>query len=301
MSVDPYMRGRMNAAESYMPAFEVGQPLDGSAVGEVIASAAADLPVGSTVAHFLGWREYAVVDAGAATQVDLNLAPLPTWLGVLGTTGLTAYLALTETAPVRHGDVVFVSSAAGAVGAVAGRLARSLGARTVIGSAGGPEKAALARDELGYDDVIDYRAGDLSGQLRVAAPEGIDVYLDAVGGDHLEAAIDAMNVRGRIAVVGAISQYDATAPKPGPTNTYSIATKRLSVRGFLVADHLDRFPEWIGRAVEMIGDGSLTQVDTVVDGLENAPLAFLDLMGGRSRGKMLVRLADVASSTGARG
>lgn len=300
MSVDPYMRGRMDAGESYLPAFEVGEPLEGSAVGEVVASAAADLPVGTTVVHFQGWREHAVVDAAAATPIDPDLAPLQTWLGVLGTTGLSAYLALTETAPVRAGDVVWISSAAGAVGAVAGRVARSLGARTVIGSAGGPEKVALATDELGYDKAIDYRAGDLAGQLRRVAPDGIDVYLDAVGGDHLEAAIDVMNVGGRIAAVGAISQYDAESPRPGPRNTYSIATKRLSVRGFLVTDHLDRFPEWINQALRMLDEGTLTQVDTVIDGLENAPQAFLDMMAGRSRGKMLVRLADNAAPTGER-
>ena len=293
MSVDPYMRGRMDAGESYIPPFQVGRPLDGSAIGRVVESLDATIPVGSTVVHFQGWREYAVVDAAAAPMVDPSLAPPATWLGVLGTTGLTAYLALTESAPVRDGETVFVSSAAGAVGMVAGQIARRLGAARVIGSAGGPAKVALAKEQLGYDEAIDHRAGDLQGQLRRAAPEGIDVYLDAVGGDQLEAAVELMNVGGRIAAVGAVSQYNATDPAPGPRNLYDIATKRLTVRGFLVTDHLDRFPEWIGQAVEWLNDGTLRQVETVVDGLENAPGAFLDLLAGRGRGKMLVRLVRV--------
>ncbi|MED7949112.1 NADP-dependent oxidoreductase [Streptomyces sp. BE303] len=290
MSVDPYMRGRMDDAPSYIPPFELGAALDGSAVGVVVASHSDAVPVGATVSHFLGWREYAVLDAAAATVVDTGLAPASAYLGVLGTTGLTAYAALTEIAPVREGDVVFVSAAAGAVGSVAGQLARRLGASKVIGSAGGPEKAAKLVTDFGYDAAIDYRAGSLDEQLAAAAPEGIDVYLDSVGGDHLRAAIGAMRTGGRIALVGAISTYNATSPAPGPDNLFQAAAKELNLRGMLVSSYFHLFPEWIGRAAGWLADGSLRTEQTVVEGIEQAPAAFLGVMRGANTGKMLVRL-----------
>ncbi|MDI2131822.1 NADP-dependent oxidoreductase [Yinghuangia seranimata] len=291
MSVDPYMRGRMNDVPSYMPPFALDAPLDGSALGEVVASRAADIPVGATVVHFLGWREHAVVDGATATVVDTTLVPEQAYLGVLGATGLTAYVALTDTAPVREGDVVFVSAAAGAVGSVAGQIARKLGARTVIGSAGGPAKAAALTADFGYDAALDHRAGDLAAQLADAAPDGIDVYLDNVGGGHLQAAIGAMRHGGRIALVGAISQYNATEPATGPNNLYYAAGQEITLRGMLITNHLARFPEWIGKAAEWLADGSLRTKETVVEGLENAPTAFRDMMRGANTGKMLVRLS----------
>ncbi|WP_327681558.1 NADP-dependent oxidoreductase [Kitasatospora sp. NBC_00458] len=290
MSVDPYMRGRMDDAPSYIPPFQLGAALDGSAVGVVVASRSAAVPVGATVSHFLGWREYAVLDAAAATVVDTGLAPAPAYLGALGTTGLTAYAALTRTAPVREGDVVLISAAAGAVGSVAGRLARKLGASKVIGSAGGPEKARRLVTDFGYDAAIDYRAGSLEEQLAEAAPEGIDVYLDSVGGDHLRAAIAAMRTGGRIALVGAISTYNATSPAPGPDNLFQAAAKELNLRGMLVSSHFDLFPEWIGKAAGWLADGSLRTEQTVVDGIDRAPDAFLGVLRGANTGKMLVRL-----------
>ncbi|MFG2292533.1 NADP-dependent oxidoreductase [Streptomyces sp. NPDC048603] len=290
MSVDPYMRGRMNDGPSYIPPFALGTALDGSAIGEVIASRAAGVPVGSTVSHFLGWREYAVLDAAAATVVDTTLAPAPAYLGALGTTGLTAYAALTRTAPVREGDVVFVSAAAGAVGSVAGQLARRLGASRVIGSAGGPLKTRALLDTFGYDAAVDYRAGDLPAQLAEAAPDGIDVYLDAVGGDHLRAAIGAMRNGGRIALVGAVSGYNDTTPAPGPDNLFLAAAREVTLRGMLVSSHFDLFPEWIGKAAGWLAEGSLHTRETVVDGIEQAPEALLGVLRGANTGKMLVRL-----------
>ncbi|WP_067974532.1 NADP-dependent oxidoreductase [Nocardiopsis trehalosi] len=290
MSVDPYMRGRMDDVPSYIPPFEVGGALDGGAIGEVIASRAASVPVGSTVSHFLGWREHAVLDAAAATVVDTALAPAPAYLGPLGTTGLTAYAALTRTAPVREGDVVFVSAAAGAVGSVAGQVARWLGASRVIGSAGGPRKTAKLLDAFGFDAAVDYRQGGVGEQLAQAAPDGVDVYLDAVGGDHLRAAIQAMRPGGRIAMVGAISGYNATDPVPGPDNLYRAAFREVTLRGMLVTSHFDLFPEWIGTAAGRLADGTLHTEQTVVEGLENAPEAFLAMMRGANTGKMLVRL-----------
>ncbi|MFI0448118.1 NADP-dependent oxidoreductase [Actinomadura sp. 6N118] len=288
MSVDPYMRGRMDDAESYMPPFQIGAPLEGSAVGEVIASGDPGIPVGAKVTHFLGWREHVVLNVSDAVVIDTGLARPEDYLGALGTTGLTAYLAVTDIAPVKEGDVVFVSGAAGAVGSVAGQLARKLGAAKVIGSAGGPEKAKKLVEDFGFDAAIDYRTGDLPAQLAEHAPEGIDVYVDNVGGDHLEAAIETLNVHGRVALVGMISEYNA--PVPGPRNLYSAVTKRLTLRGVLVTDHLDRFPEYIGKAAGWLADGTLHTEETVVEGLENAPAAFLGVLRGANTGKMLVRL-----------
>lgn len=288
MSVDPYMRGRMNDAPSYIPPFRIGEPLDGTAVGEVVASRSPDLPVGATVSHFLGWREYAVVDD--AVVVDTSTVPAQAYLGPLGPTGLTAYVALTDIAPLRPGDVVFVSGAAGAVGSVAGQIARILGASRVIGSAGGPVKAEKLVTDFGFDAAIDYKAGPVAEQLAEAAPDGIDVYVDNVGNDHLAAAIGAMRTHGRIAMVGAVSGYNATEPIPGPTNMYSAVTKRLTLRGMLVSDHLDAFPEYIGKATTWLSEGKIHTEETVVEGLEQAPQAFLGVLKGANTGKMLVRL-----------
>ncbi|MER7346998.1 NADP-dependent oxidoreductase [Streptomyces aurantiacus] len=290
MSVDPYMRGRMDDVPSYIPPFQLGAPLEGSAVGEVVASGSADVPVGATVSHFAGWREYAVLDAAAVTVVDTSLAPASAYLGPLGTTGLTAYAALTRTAPVKKGDVVFVSAAAGAVGSVAGQVARALGASRVIGSAGGPAKTKKLLDTFGYDAAIDYRQGRLAEQLAEAAPDGIDVYVDHVGGDHLQAAIGAIRPQGRIALVGAISTYNDTTPAPGPDNLFQAAKQEATLRGMLVSSHFDLFPEWIGRAAGMLADGTLRTEETVVDGIERAPDAFLGVLRGANTGKMLVRL-----------
>lgn len=291
MSVDPYMRGRMDDAPSYIAPFALGAALEGSAIGEVVASKAPGIPVGASVSHFLGWREYAVVDAAAATVIDTSLAPEAAYLGPLGTTGLTAYAALTRTAPVRAGDVVFISAAAGAVGSVAGQLARELGASRVIGSAGGPAKTKKLLDTFGYDAAIDYRQGGIAQQLAQAAPDGIDVYLDSVGGDHLEAAIGAIRTGGRIALVGAISGYNTTEPAPGPNNLFRAATHEATLRGMLVSSHFDLFPEWIGKAAGLLADGTLRTEQTVVEGIEQAPDAFLGVLRGANTGKMLVRLA----------
>ncbi|MGI5213796.1 NADP-dependent oxidoreductase [Plantactinospora sp. CA-290183] len=290
LSVDPYMRNRMDEGESYIPAFELHRVMDGAAVGTVVASGADGVRVGATVVHFHGWREYAVLAAGAVRVVDTELAPAQAYLGVLGATGLTAYAGLTEIAPVRPGDVVFVSGAAGAVGSVAGQLARKLGASRVIGSAGGPEKSRRLVEHFGFDVGIDYREGDLAGQLARAAPQGVDVYFDNVGGDHLQAALGAMNRYGRVALCGAISSYnDAEAP-PGPSNLRLAIGRRLTLRGMITTDHTDLIPEYVHRAATWLRDGSLRADETVVDGVENSVEAFLAMMRGANTGKMLVRL-----------
>lgn len=288
MSVDPYMRGRMNDVKSYVPPFALDAPLDGGAVGEVVASGSADLAVGDTVLHQAGWRTHALLPAREVRRVDTSRVPASAYLGVLGMPGMTAYVGLTRIAEVREGDTVLVSGAAGAVGSAVGQMARLLGAGTVIGSAGGPEKCAWLTDELGFDVALDYKAEPIGRQLRAHGP--VDVYFDNVGGDHLEAAIFAMADFGRIAACGAIADYNADAPVPGPRNLMMLVSKRLSLRGFIVTDHRDVAGEFHERAGQWVADGSLVWRETVVDGLDHAVDAFLGLHRGENTGKMLVRL-----------
>jgi NADPH-dependent curcumin reductase CurA len=289
MSVDPYMRGRMNDVKSYVPPFQVGQPLDGSAVGEVVESKAGGLKPGDIVTSSLGWRESFVTDAAAVRKVDRNVQPLSAYLGVLGVTGLTAWAGL-NLVDVKAGDRVFISAAAGATGSVAGQLAKLRGCR-VIGSAGSPEKVKLLVDELGFDAAFNYKDGNLVAQLKTAAPDGIDVYFDNVGGEHLEAAISAMRPHGRIIACGAISSYNDETPAPGPRNLSLMIGKRLTMKGFIVIDSFDRMPEFVKEVSGYLAAGKLHTKETVVSGIERAPQAFLDLLRGENVGKMVVKLA----------
>ena len=289
ISVDPYMRGRMRDAKSYVPPFEVGAVMDGGAVGDIVASADEGLSPGDTVLHGLGWREYAVAPATQVRKVDPSLAPPQAFLGILGMPGLTAYAGLIEVAGLREDDVVFVSGAAGAVGGIAGQIARLRGHR-VIGSAGSAEKVAYVKDELGFDDAFDYHSGSVAELLAAAAPDGIDVYFDNVGGDHLEAAIGAMNQHGRVAMCGAISQYNAVEPGPGPRNLHTAIGKRLSLRGFIVRDHTHLMGDFVREVGTWLSEDRIHYRETVVDGIENAPAAFIGLLRGDNVGKMLVRL-----------
>lgn len=291
MSVDPYMRGRMNDVKSYVPPYALGQPLDGGAVGEVVASGAAEIPVGSFVTHGLGWREFSVVEAGRARVVDPAAAPtLSAYLGLLGMTGLTAYAGLIDIARFQEGDTVFVSGAAGAVGSVAGQIARLRGAKRVIGSAGSAEKAAYLVGELGFDAAFNYKEAPVRDQLRAAAPDGVDVYFDNVGGDHLEAAISVMNKFGRIALCGAIAQYNDTTPPAAPRNLASVIGKEINLRGFIVANHGHLMPEFVAEVGGWLREGRITARETVVEGIENAPAAFIGLLRGDNTGKMLVKV-----------
>jgi NADPH-dependent curcumin reductase CurA len=292
MSVDPYMRGRMNDAKSYAPPYQVGRPLEGGAVGHVVESTVDDLRPGDLVLHGLGWRDYAVLDAKSTAKIDPEVAPLGAYLGVLGMPGLTAYAGLVEVAAIKEDDTVFVSSAAGAVGSAAGQIAKLRGAKQVIGSAGSDEKANYVRDELGFDATFNYRNGPVADQLAKAAPDGVDVYFDNVGGDHLEAAISAMNVHGRIVVCGMISQYNATEPSPAPRNLSQFIAKRITMRGMLVRDHAHLRPQFVDEVGEWVRDGKLKYAETVFEGLRNAPTAFLAMLDGQNLGKMLVKIAD---------
>jgi NADPH-dependent curcumin reductase CurA len=290
MSVDPYMRGRMNDVKSYVSPFRLGEPLEGGAIGLVIESRSPDLAEGDLVLHMLGWREEAVLPAKHAQKVAAieGLSP-SAYLGVLGVPALTAYVGLLDIASLKEGDVVFVSGAAGAVGSVAGQIAKLKGASRVIGSAGTDEKVAWLR-EIGFDAAFNYRTAPVLGQLRDAAPDGIDVYFDNVGADHLEAALVMLNDHGRVAMSGAIAHYNATEPPPGPTNLGLVITKRLTLRGFIVIDHQRRAPDMIADVTTWLREGKLHHTETIVDGLPNAPAAFINLLRGTNTGKMIVRL-----------
>ncbi len=291
MSVDPYMRGRMNDVKSYVPPFRLGEPLDGGAVGDVVASETEELPVGTTVAHQLGWREHAVVDARHVRRIDTAQVPASAYLGVLGMPGLTAYVGLTRIAGLQEGDSVFVSGAAGAVGSLAGQIARNLGASRVVGSAGSAEKVAYVTEELGFDAAFDYHDGPVRRLLREQAPDGVDVYFDNVGGEHLEAAIDSMRDFGRIALCGAIGDYNLTEAPAGPRNMWLAVARRLRLQGFIVTDHHDLTREYLTRATAWMREGRLEHRETYADGLDHAVDAFLDLQRGANIGKMLVRLS----------
>ncbi|WP_455356251.1 NADP-dependent oxidoreductase [Streptomyces sp. SYSU K217416] len=290
MSVDPYMRGRMNDVKSYVPPFKLDRPMDGGAVGEVIASNADGFAVGDHVLHGLGWREYADMDAKYATKVDASLAPLSAYLGVLGMPGLTAYAGLFGVASFKEGDAVFVSGAAGAVGSQVGQMARLRGASRVIGSAGSDEKVKLLIEEYGFDAAFNYKQGPVADQLREAAPDGIDVYFDNVGGDHLEAAIGSLNVHGRATLCGAIAQYNDTEPAPGPRNLALVIGKRLRLQGVLVGDHAALQPRFVQDVSGWLRSGELKHAETVVEGIENGVDAFLGMLRGENTGKMIVSL-----------
>lgn len=299
ISVDPYMRGRMNDVKSYSPPYALDTALDGGAVGEIIASRAEGHRVGDTVVHQLGWREFAVVDATATIAARTDLAPASAFLGALGMTGLTAYAGLLKVAEFRPGDAVFVSGAAGAVGSLVGQIAKAKGASRVIGSAGSPEKVVRLL-ELGFDAAFNYHDGPVRDLLQEAAGKnGIDVYFDNVGGEHLEAALSVLNVGGRVALCGAISQYNATAAPAAPRNLAVAIGKQLTLRGFLVNGQRQHSAEFAQQMAAWLADGTVRYDETVVDGLENAPQAFIDLLDGANTGKMLVRIQGRRDAPGA--
>jgi NADPH-dependent curcumin reductase CurA len=289
ISVEPYMRGRMNDAKSYVPPFELGQPLSGAAVGTVLASRVAEIPAGATVLHDRGWREYALVPAKSARVVDVTQVPPETYLGALGTTGFTAWVGLRIIGEVKSGETLFVSAAAGAVGSMAVQLAKRWGLR-VIGSASTAEKVRYVREQLGADAAFDYHDGPAK-RLRELAPDGIDVYFDNVGGEQLEAAIGATRTFARIVMCGAISRYNDAEPPPGPRNLFLAIGRRLRLQGFIVTDHLARFGEFAREVTPLIAAGELKAPTTFVDGVENAPRALMQLLQPNANvGKIVVRV-----------
>jgi len=287
-SVDPYMRPRMNDVRSYVAPFTLGEPMVGGAVGRVELSRNDRYAEGDWVVHGLGWREWALSDGSGMRRIDSAVAPVSSFLGVLGMPGLTAYYGLFELGQPQEGETVFVSGAAGAVGSAAGQMAKIAGCR-VVGSAGSAAKIEWLR-ELGFDAAFDYRKHPVREALAAAAPEGIDVYFDNVGGDHLEAAIGALHTYGRVAACGSVSRYNDVEPSPGPRNMFMVVTKRLRIQGYIITDHYDRYPEFFERASEWVREGKLRYRETVVEGIDNAPRAFLGLLRGENIGKMLVKV-----------
>ena len=287
-SVDPYMRPRMNDMRSYVAPFTLGEAMTGGAVGQVAASRHPRFAEGEWVLHQLGWREWALSDGSAMREIDPVVAPVSTALGVLGMPGFTAYYGLFELGTPAEGETVLVSGAAGAVGSAAGQMAKIAGCR-VIGSAGSEEKLAWLL-ELGFDAAFDYHERPVRDALRELAPDGIDVYFDNVGGDHLEAAIGALRNYGRIVACGSVARYNDVEPSAGPRNMFMVVTKRLRIQGYIISDHYDRFREFHERAGDWVRNGRLRYRETVIDGIENAPRAFLGLFRGENIGKMLVKV-----------
>lgn len=295
LSVDPYMRGRMNEGRSYIPPFELGATMTGGAVGRVVESRSDEHPVGALVLHDQGWRDIA---QGSAKQFrvvpEIEGVPASAHLGILGTTGLTAYVGLMHIARFTAGDTVFVSGAAGSVGSAVGQIARLEGASKVIGSAGSAEKVATAVERYGFDAALNYKDGPVRTLLREyfgdQDGEGIDVYFDNVGGDHLEAALDLMNDEGRIAACGAISSYNATERTPGPDNLWLVITRRLTMQGFTINKNMGHYKEFISKVGPWVASGELVFDETVVEGIDSTVEAFLDLMKGANVGKMVVKI-----------
>ena len=292
VSVDPYMRGRMNDAKSYAVPYVLGEAMTGGAVGRVIASASGAVKVGDVVVHQFGWRDLVQEDASAFRVVpELVGVPLSAYLGVLGMTALTAYVGLLDVAGFKEGDTVFVSGAAGAVGSMVGQIARLKGAKQVIGSAGSAEKVDLLTAKYGFDVAFNYKDGDIAGQLAAAAPDGIDVYFDNVGGEHLEAALASFNDGGRAALCGAISLYNSTEAPAAPRNLSNMIGRGLTLKGFIVGNYQQHFPAFSADMTAWLASGDVVYDETVIDGIDHAVDAFLGLMRGENTGKMVVRVA----------
>jgi NADPH-dependent curcumin reductase CurA len=293
LSLDPAMRGWISDMRSYMPPVQIGEVMRGQTTARVVESRHPDYAPGDLVLGTFGWQDYAISDGAGmtgATKLPPGVSPtLP--LGVLGMTGLTAYFGLKEIAKPREGETVVVSGAAGATGSVAGQLARIQGCRT-IGIAGGPDKCALAREEFGFEEAIDYKAEDVRTRLRELCPDGLDVYWDNVGGEILEAALANLARGARIVICGAISVYNAEQRPPGPSNYLNLIVHRARMEGFLVFDYLSRIDEAMAELVPLVSEGKLHHREDIRDGLEAAPAALVDLYTGGNRGKLLVRISD---------
>ncbi len=291
MSVDPYMRGRMVDRASYVPPFQVGQVLAGGAIGQVVtAHDNKDFKAGDYVSNFNGWREWFASASSGLQKLDHTIGPIQSYLGALGMPGLTAYVGLLRIAQMKDKERVFVSAASGAVGSVAAQIAKNHGCY-VVGSAGSDEKCAYLTKELGVDKAINYhKEPDLTSALRAAFKEGIDVYFDNVGGGHLVAALNNMRPNGRIALCGMIDQYNATQMPEGPGNLALAIGLSLTLRGFIVSNHSDMQQQFLADMKKWIKEGRMKWRETVLDGIERAPEAFIGLFKGDNIGKMLVKI-----------
>jgi hypothetical protein len=290
MSVDPYMRGRMYDRKSYVPPFQLNEPLEGGSVGQIVASKNDKFAIGDCVMNTLGWREYAVSDGTDLTKVDPKLVPFQTYLGTAGMPGMTAYVGLLDIGKPKAGETVFVSAASGAVGSIVCQIAKLKGCR-VVGSAGSDEKVAWLVEEAGIDAAFNYKnVDDLVAEVGKHCPGGIDVYFENVGGAHLEAALEHMNPYGRIVMCGMISVYNATKPVPGPVNLGYTISKKLTIQGFIVSDHMEKRPQFLSDMATWMKAGKIKWKETIFEGIEEAPRAFIGLFKGENFGKMLVKL-----------
>ena len=293
MSVDPYMRGRMNKAKSYVPSFQVGEVLQAGVVGEVIASSNKDYAEGDFVTGMLGWENYSLSDGTGLHKVPQGPAPLSYHLGILGMPGMTAYVGLHTIGKAQPGETVFVSAASGAVGSVVGQLAKLHGC-TVTGCAGSDDKVDLLKAEFGYDAAFNYRQSQsLPKSISEICPDGINVDFENVGGEIFEAVLWNMREFGRVALCGMISNYNDEELQPGPRGMTVIIGRRLTIQGFIVTDHLEAGKEYVSKAIRWLAEGKLKYRETIAEGIENAPSAFIDLLQGKNIGKQIVRLADI--------
>jgi NADPH-dependent curcumin reductase CurA len=290
ISLDPTNRAWINDTPTYLPPVGIGEVMRAGGLGEVVASKNSNYPVGQTVQGLVGWQEYAVAsDAMFLLPVNVAEGVSPSaYLGALGTTGLTAWLGIRDIGKPQPGETVVVSAAAGAVGSVAGQLAKLSGAR-VVGIAGGPEKCTLLTDRLGFDAAVDHRADDWAAQLAAATPNGIDVDFENVGGDIMDAIFARLNIGARVALCGLISGYNSVHPPPGPRAFGNLLVQRATLQGFIVLDHFDRAPEAIGEISGLIAEGKLTALETVVEGFEQLPTAINMLFEGKNVGKLVVK------------
>jgi NADPH-dependent curcumin reductase CurA len=289
LSLDPYMRGRMNEAKSYAPRVELDEVMVGGAAGEVVASRHPGFAVGDRVLGPFGWRTYALSDGTGVTRADTSRVPLSAHLGAAGMPGITAYVGLFDIGAPKAGETVVVSSAAGAVGSVVGQLAKIRGCRAV-GVAGGRTKCQYVVEELGFDACVDYKAPDFRDALRETTKKGVDVYFDNVGGPVLDAVLGRLNPFARIPLCGLVSQYNATEPY-ALRSFYSLLANRVKLQGFIITDHLDRWPEAKRELTEWIASGRVRYRESIVDGIRNAPRALIGMLRGENLGKQLVRLA----------
>jgi NADPH-dependent curcumin reductase CurA len=288
LSIDPYMRGRLRVQQTYAQPVNPGEVMTGETVGEVIASAHQDFVPGDLVVGARGWQTHSVSLGERLVKLAHHGAPLSTYLGVLGMPGATAYRGITEICQPKPGETVVVSAASGAVGSVAGQLARRAGAR-VVGVAGGPDKCLWVQDSLGFDDCVDHRALNLRAELAASCPKGVDGYFENVGGAVQAAVFDLLNPFARVAMCGMISQYNEAEPPPGP-NLGFVVGKRVLIQGFIVSDMPEKLAEWRKLAGPWVADGSLSYREDVVERLENAPEALANILAGRNFGKLLVRV-----------
>jgi NADPH-dependent curcumin reductase CurA len=289
LSLDPYMRGRMSTAKSYAEPAKIGEPMVGSTISAVLESSNPRYRPGDFVLGFDGWQEYAVSDGKGLRKLDPADAPISCALGVLGMPGLTAYVGLLDIGRPKEGETVVVSAAAGAVGSIAGQIARIKGCR-VVGTAGSDEKCAYVVNELRFDACINYKTEDLKEALKAACPGGIDIYFDNVGGPVLEAVLKRINVHARIPLIGLISQYNDPKPKPGP-NLGSILVNRALIQGMIIFDHTDRMPDFLRDMSGWLREGKVRYREDIVQGLENAPRAFIGLLQGENIGKRIIQVA----------